>query len=140
MTKNELMIGDWIMCYATPSRVRAILIDDEGVILDFDNEPIGINDIQPLPLTDDILTKNGFIHNTSFGDYYLRNLCNGCFDVRVSIKYNTIEIVKIDGVGTDCEEVFYASEIYIEHPMYVHDLQHFLRMHNLDDFADSLIV
>lgn len=63
MKATELMIGDWVYFGKdeySPSKIDGILPYDEGVVLDFDDEPIYNDNIRPIPLTAAILEKNGF--------------------------------------------------------------------------------
>lgn len=63
MRSRELQIGDWVYFGKdeySPSKIDGILPYDEGVVLDFDNEPISNDHIRPIPLTAAILEKNGF--------------------------------------------------------------------------------
>ena len=77
MKVSELMIGDWVRREShknTPQRVMEI--SENGVTLKLDGGWCGeaVDLIEPIPLTVDILTKNGFAFNKSMsneeGDAY----------------------------------------------------------------------
>ena len=56
MNIKELMIGDWVRTnWGRPERIEAIYRN--GVVCAFRKD---LNDISPIPLTADILEKNGF--------------------------------------------------------------------------------
>ena len=94
MKANELMLGDWVKIDDTP--VRIISIDQSGLI-DYVGANIGITDLHPnlfsedtmfsttcinnaypIPLTDEILAKNGFIKNNGHRVFYVHiNEYNG---------------------------------------------------------------
>lgn len=70
MKANELMIGDWVLINGTPRKVQSvdgvddeIMADDELYILCQDRVH-SEDEIQPIPLTAEILEKNGFEKGT----------------------------------------------------------------------------
>lgn len=122
MNANELMIGDWVLisvwdCNPFPSKVTSInynsyqgkdfvdWIDTE------DEEEIGMYNIQPIPLTPEIMGKNCTLieREYKFGEY--PNI--------LSIMYDSSARIRI--MEGDCE--YYGIEI-----KYVHELQHALRL------------
>ena len=124
MRANELMIGDWIQIvepckYAGAiGRVKTLIDhkDDENayfkVFLKNNTIHIGIedicsDDIKPIPLTTEILEKNGFVKESreSFG--------------------NTLQYcILTDGLWIDISgENFFEGKLE-----YVHQLQHVLRL------------
>ena len=60
MKANELMLGDWVAYRKDfPDRVNAIAIGGHAVSLEHDSWQ-QMSSIQPIPLTPEILKKNGF--------------------------------------------------------------------------------
>lgn len=137
MKATDLMIGDWVLisvwdCNPFPSKVTSInynsyqgkdyvdWIDTE------DEEEIGMYIVQPIPLTPEILEKNGFPYNNKERLYY-----------PFSNKAFAIERDEHD------DQVFYYS-MYVYNPYssfnwheiieirYVHELQHALRLCGID--------
>ena len=93
----------------------------------------------PIPLTNEILEKNGFYdRNTQW--YYKRFGSYVCFDIAISLIYRDIEVSKVCGAGTDCEEEEYGSSIVFGNDICVHNLQHVLRLCGLDELADNFKV
>lgn len=78
MRTSELMIGDWVLHEGEPYQIRQLGIFGEN--RDGEDYPavcigkpkgvgliVGINEIEPIPLTPEILEKNGFV---KVGHYY----------------------------------------------------------------------
>lgn len=129
MKANELMIGDWV--YVSKDftqkyhKIRALSNDEDAVLRGIyvneygveNNSVFSLNDTEPIPLTPEILEKNGFVNveNTqtstiiySFSDSLFRI---GVFD------FNHITM---DSYYTDSScDIFVSS---------VHELQHALRL------------
>ena len=152
MKATELMIGDWVIFGDEPLKVQHIYnngYDDvvAEIVEDGTNEygvyeeikDVSVVYCSPIPLTPEILKKNGFYdRNTQwyckkFGSYV-------CFDIAISLVYREIEVSKVCGAGTDCEEVEYGSSIVFSNDICVHTLQHALRLCGLDELADNFKV
>jgi hypothetical protein len=58
MKANELMIGDWVIDDKNIAQITSITCD--GIIETTFNESSNIEVIEPIPLTQEILEKNGF--------------------------------------------------------------------------------
>ena len=143
MKAEELMIGDWVQIVEPSTYTGAIgrtktLIDhkdDENayfkVFLKNNTIHIGIEDIcsediRPIPLTPEILEKNGFERNP------LWHHCDKDLDdysISVQLGYaNRIEYIKIAEKGKDNVIPSERTKLYLTHIKYVHDLQHALRL------------
>lgn len=113
MKANELMIGDWVVYdgdveYTNPIKVEGIDIAT-GALVTSDREDVGIDNIQPIPLTSDILNKN-------FPD--TRDDVFWCWDDRKSQEEIWYEV----RIEKNYETVFMLDI------RYVHELQHALRL------------
>ena len=141
MKATELMIGDWVGRVFDDKRIDYRQVDwiRTGEIGMRYQKVWAIGCIEPIPLTTEILEKNGFYdRNTqwcyeSLGSYV-------CFDIAISLVYKEIEVSKVCGAGTDCEEVEYGSSIVFGNDICVHTLQHVLRLCGLDELADNFKV
>lgn len=110
MKINELQIGDWVYDGNSTAQVTGIICD--GIIETTHSQSSNVELIQPIPLTVEILEKNGFEYiNDEYGCWLLgkielreREPYNGLFEVEINIAKETI---------------------YIH---YVHKLQHALRL------------
>ena len=141
MKANELMIGDWVGRVFDDKRIDYRQVDwiRTGEIGMRYQKVWAIGCIEPIPLTAEILVKNGFYaRNTQW--YYKRFGSYVCFDIAISLIYRDIEVSKVCGAGTDCEEVEYGSSIVFGNDICVHNLQHVLRLCGLDELADNFKV
>lgn len=117
------------------------LVSRNGIIhkVGVDGNCFRIVDAEGIPITPEILVKNGFYdRNTQW--YYKRFGSYVCFDIAISLVYREIEVSKVCGAGTDCEEVEYGSSIVFGNDICVHELQHALRLCGLNELADNFKV
>lgn len=120
MKANELMTNDWVLYGRKPTRV-----------LQLDKDADYKNAINPIPLTAEILKKNGFyaygnIPNRYFcnkDEIYCVEICDGLFSNFCVMSHSEFELFCTEFVA-DCR--------------YVHILQHALRLVGLGDIADNL--
>jgi len=135
MKITELMIGDWVRVKDNIGNIKVLEILNYGV------NPalctIRFKDLEPIPLTKNILEKNGFKEpsNQQPTGYYLQKIEKGleCWDMVIhlhpdSLCQVTIEHSEDDVVGS----LIYAQEIH-----HVHQLQHTLRLCGLSELADN---
>ncbi|MCQ2257871.1 MAG: hypothetical protein MJZ41_07760 [Bacteroidaceae bacterium] len=150
MKANELMIGDWVKYTRKRDQYNRVIknpktifiriesIVEEGVNEEYhqcDFEWIEYNEIEPIPLTEEILKANGFTRNGMFMSKCWNDsdiiYANGSFDNHIDIST----------CGNDCHSEY--LNIRLPHigfgmPMYyVHELQHALRLFALDKLADN---
>lgn len=154
MKANELMIGDWVNIYVFPNenpqkedlfpaRINTIMTplpsegDQENIECIFktiDGETgcasRPVDTCQPIPLTPDILEKNGFHYTNSHtlmgADTYVLHLDQRGFDLKVTIKLN--DYFALDSYD---DRVYRLAEISIG-KWYVHNLQHTLKLCGID--------
>lgn len=130
MKTKDYMVGDWITTeHDFPMRVTAVGKDylyadfdgNEGDPFEFDEEYLP----KPIPLTEEILEKNGF--------EYFGEMAGGRIQHRLYLQDGKI---KIDADPSDLYDLSYDSNI-ICNMRYVHQLQHALRLCGLNAFADN---
>ena len=145
MKVTDLMLGDLILINNTPHRIEAIDGIDAEILADDNLYYVGEDryraedKIEGIPITPEILEKNGFYdRNTQW--YYKRFGSYVCFDIAISLVYREIEVSKVCGAGTDCEEEEYGSSIVFGNDICVHTLQHALRLCGLNELADNFKV
>ena len=142
MKLTDLSIGDLILINNTPHKIQAIDGIDAEVQADDELYYVGEDrchsedKIEGIPITPEILEKNGF-YDSYTKRYYKRFYSNGCFDIAISLVYREIEVSKVCGAGTDCEEEEYGSAIAFGNDICVHTLQHTLRLCGLNALADN---
>jgi hypothetical protein len=134
MKANELMIGDWVVYdgdveYTNPIKVEGIDIAT-GALVTSDREDVGIDNIQPIPLTGEILEKNGF-YASEVSSHHIKYVCStGPIDEFADI----VLICGKDNKGKwhwDCLELrihYYRGDIHQFKINYVHELQHAVRL------------
>lgn len=129
MEATELMVKDWVLHEGEPYQIRRLGI--HGVDRDGEDYPavcigkpkcIGLiverNEIEPIPLTTEILEKNGLEkdnHGRLSGEYFDEDI------------HQDLEIT----VDSKTGEVWWSynwDEYYIIRLRYVHELQHALRL------------
>lgn len=123
MEAKDLMTGDYVQHKRTKEVIWIFEIDaDRNVI---NNEPDGycseknifIDDIEPIPLTPEILEKNGFIHDDDNDNKYYWNW--GVIDNCISYDNETNTIRVFHALG---------HLAFVHLLSYVHELQHALRL------------
>lgn len=143
MKATELMIGD-LVCLKDDIKCELPLKIDGVLTNDISLEGEGFLGgaeglIRPIPITPEMLVKNGF-YNRNTQWYYKRFGSYVCFDIAISLVYREIEVSKVCGAGTDCEEEEYGSSIVFGNDICVHELQHALRLCGLNEIADNFKV
>ena len=142
---KDIMVGDYI-ANRNGSPMQIVAVDEDNAYACEGNEerPWIFGDYEgcepePIILTPEILEKNGFYdRNTQW--YYKRFGSYVCFDIAISLVYREIEVSKVCGAGTDCEEEEYGSAIAFGNDICVHTLQHTLRLCGLNELADNFKV
>ena len=136
MKVSELQIGDWVSCLGDPVMVTAV-----RTVYDDRTNPIGImsplkieyffkeEDVKPVSLTTDILINNGFGQDT-IGSGLIRHI-DGAENLYVLVNYRH---------NGECRNVEISNGMYnLSCPiLYVHELQHALRLVGLSELADNL--
>lgn len=137
MKVKELQIGDWISSPYGNIQVEFIYnngYDDvvgehEEMYLDWDTgeedprmKDITIEMVEPIPLTEEILLKNGFILDEEWAEYYNEEL-NKKFCLEYNFRKEFFIVIAT-----------YSKFLYIK---YVHELQHLLRLYGLSVLADN---
>ncbi len=134
MTSQELMIGDWIKfseaadwangLNGKPVQVEG-LCDDDGAIKVYDPRPDSKfrdfwsddeNDFEPIPLTAEILEKNGFAR---FGNSYI-------------LKGENFGLDNPSNQNNYLDNYWLRISIKAVNIVYVHELQHALRLCEID--------
>lgn len=122
MQANELMIGDWVDSYLDGHPIQLTAYDCYIIAR-------GYNDgIEPIPLTAEILEKNGF---------ELDDLRGTRYDIPGNDYYGISSYLDED--YNKCW-TFCASGIFLFDIPFVHELQHALRLCELNDIADNFVI
>lgn len=134
MKTNELMIGDWVSWDSENGRIAGLSHDENdeyGPVQMVDDEDLDIAhvDIEPIPLTEEILKANGF---ERIDDVLVLRLAN-------NEGYFRIECFKLPNIriATQTSKGFHDLHYTFD---YVHQLQHALRLVGLNNLADNFKV
>lgn len=135
MTAKELMIGDWVINTESKEQIRDVVrkISSEFLGLRYSRRYVPIECIEPIPLTQSILEANGWIvkknhvQKGNFGDspLMLWHLTGN------KILRNFVHEMEISDLSSD---EGYRLRFRCD---YVHELQHALRLCELDVIADN---
>ena len=145
MKPTDLQIGDWVvkdMNYSEEDPLYTKLdyrpyqiMSGEDIDLACETNCIGDADVyQPIPLTPEILERNGFTHClTAPCGYYHAPICD-MFDILFHASEDTYEDTWHTEVFTDHND----NNFVLYNLCYVHELQHALRLCGLNELADKL--
>lgn len=127
MKINELMIGDWVSVNGLNLKVGAIHADEIGV---FDPDykiywcsDDGLDRIDPIPLTEDILVKNGFERCDYNNKYFI---IDDAIDLITPKWRGGTEYYACAWYQDEFDDL--VQHIEICKCAYVHQLQHLLRL------------
>lgn len=144
LTAQELMLGDWVLSVTCkgeaedpkPRRIEGI---GESVVLlrpraGVGMEPYGYEDIQPVPLTVEILERNGFMPTGGGDNSWMLTTPFGIPELRyhiyVGFKAGYIDVFAAHpNTGSWRKKNHTLLEVC---GMYVHELQHALRLCGID--------
>lgn len=132
MKANEIQIGDWV--YSTfsklPCKVTYLKLHESGYASVETTNVLGVKDINslsPIPITAEILEKNGFVPKFLDGcltEYLIyKDIVDGLHEMYMRIAYFNTEEKEHKLECFDCRTG--GCQIWIK---YVHQLQHALRL------------
>ena len=120
---TNLMKGDYVLCNGKVCRVKEV--GGMACVAPIDNEEeffCNAEDIQPIPLTDEFLEKNGFEHEGVAGYIYDNQM-------GIMVVYSSFINIKRLRIIKDLN-ILYNSQDFAD--IYVHILQHALRLCQID--------
>lgn len=116
---SELSIGDWVKIDGEPAKVLCLRIAGGHIFKGVSGQMYrccGGRDFEPIPLTPEILEKNGFRKNGEYNEWNI-----GEWNERPFI-----------GISLDRQSMrvkYFGNDIFIENKVvFVHQLQHALRL------------
>ena len=133
MQANELMVGDWVRFRHSDLAHRVVTITLHSVKIDNKNWHKVKRSLQPIPLTAEILEKNGFVHRQSvtWGDIFTYTYAIIQKDKVLQYEQHfNLSPHPYDGSGFYwIPEMSAVSALLV---VYVHELQHLLRLCGID--------
>ena len=132
---RDLMYGDWCCSgHGLPMQITNVGNDyayatwegNEGDPWEFDDKD---DQPQPIPLTPEILEKNGFVFDCDFWTI-------------ANPRYNNVRMVRYCSIDEDATDAFLGHRAFDENYAidYIHELQHALRLCGLNELADNFKV
>ena len=125
MKTNELMLGDWVIVKGVPTKIHDIDkmdgINREWIAGCEDGGCTCYEDIQPIPLTPEILDKNGF-NKGDIIELEDEVYCVELFNIHYDNEERQFWVCNFfeSEYGTEINDIFQIK--------YVHELQHALRL------------
>ena len=122
MKATDLMIGDWVCLKddtksELPLKVDGVLTDD--ISLEGEGFLGGVDGlIRPIPITPEILEKNGWKRHKIYMDMKAADYINFSWTDK-------------------CDETLFQNRYYMCDCEYVHTLQHALRLRGLNELAEN---
>jgi hypothetical protein len=110
---NDLSVGDWVMYEGNHRKVA--LIDGVNGLVKFSLSPnfVGTGAIEPIPITPEILEKNGFVEN---GDRW----------------YNADAYMELEQYKDGWDRTINCGEYSVYFIKHVHQLQNAMRLAGID--------
>lgn len=133
MKPEELMIGDWVYNAHHERNIRITPYDffthghySDGSQFIMGRPALG-RDLEPIPLSKEILEKNGFTYCKSDGGFYLHaTISYGNWDVYV-VLFNVTDEYRNNQLHIASPDDSYTA-IHLMECNHVHELQHALRL------------
>jgi hypothetical protein len=122
---KDLMVGDWVRIKITQHNTEVTNIDANSIYTEA-AFPIRYDEIEPIPLTSEILEKNGFVANKHVYPYPYYEYTNKEDKLKIGFAFpqGNKTSYKEPWVCIDSENVLIVHLPCI----YVHQLQHALRL------------
>lgn len=140
MKLTDLAILDWVLINNTPHKIQAIDSIDAEILADDELYYVGEDrchsedKIEPIPLTPEILEKNGFERGVMIPSKFYRNIDN---ERLMFCSYGScygLEYVH----WNESNDADIMHRLEVQQPiMYIHQMQHALRLFGLDQLADN---
>ena len=135
MKLTDLAIGDLILINNTPHKIQAIDSIDAEILADDELYYVGEDrchsedKIEGIPITPEILEKNGFVFDCDFWTI-------------ANPRYNNVRMVRYCSIDEDATDAFLGHWAFDENYAidFVHELQHALRLCGLNEIADNFKV
>lgn len=143
MKLTDLAILDWVLINNTPHKIQAIDSIDAEILADDELYYVGEDrchsedKIEGIPLTPEILEKNGFERGVITPSKFYRNIDN---ERLMFCSYGSCY-----GLGyvhwNESNDADIMHRLEVQQPiMYIHQMQHALRLFGLDQLADNFKV
>lgn len=126
LTKKDLMVGDFV-CVTYENEAQKFR---KWTSLDFADEKIV--DIQPIEITHDFLLRNNFKKLKNTIPKWRLIIGNIEISIRRNNQYSEMEYCNLCHNPEDATEVNFSGGLEFDRLLYIHDLQHFCNMYNVE--------
>ena len=131
MNANELMIGDWVLNKNINKPMKLYPMMFSQMFRQNPNATTEDYNIYPIPLTAEILEKNGWRKYNNKSWLMFRDGCDE-LNILLGDNYTEIEYLNMIYNPEDNAEVNYGSSFGFPRIIFVHELQHIIRMFEIE--------
>ena len=132
LSSKSLMIGDWVVYdgdveYTNPIKIEGMDIATDMLITS-DREDVGFNGVEPIPLPDDFLDKNGFNKGVyTASQCFIKETDHVCYSLLLE---NGNQVVTLDYYDGKIELEIHTQQgcLTINNVRYVHEVQQAMRI------------
>ena len=153
MKTTDLMVGDWVLINDAPHKIQAIDSIDAEILADDDLYYVGEDrchsedKIEGIPITPEILKKNDWYWGFTSDEKNFKSCVMGAFEPHWVYDKGAGEISLYFDKDTDGGALRIADQRFNRRldffwcdTLYVHELQHALRICGLNELADNFKV
>ena len=124
---EDLMVYDLVFDKVNKRVVQVCEVSDDGYIFNHFSQVLNLDEIEPIPLTDEIMAKNFSQYSESCEPNFSKDYL--ITDIGATITYDVVTRL----IGLPVRNIAGDWEFYsITEIRYVHQLQHALRMLNIE--------
>ena len=136
MELKNLMIGDWVMINNSPCKIWSI--NEHNVFTEKGTSDYSTEDIEAIPITTEILEKNGWHLDTALKEHFNSPWLYKNDKITLSLNFPSPRerFAGVLGIFTE-HAIRTLSGFLWQDTLYVHELQHALRLCGLDEIADN---
>ena len=137
MELKNLMVGDWVIVNNSPRKIY--LINEHDVFSEKGTSHYSTEEIEAIPITTEILEKNGWHLDTALKEHFDSPWVYKNGKITLSLNFPCERFAGVLGIFT--EHAIRALPGFLwQDTLYVHELQHALRLCGLDELADTFKV
>lgn len=123
LSYKDLMVGDWVRIKMSQHNTKVTNIDANNVYTEV-AFPIRYDEIEPIPLTAEILEKNGWVYNNEDEKFFPQTWVGGGLMLQGADDCGYRIVVTSDYDDEDTNNTPFVI-------IYVHELQHALRLRRI---------
>lgn len=126
MEAKDLMVGDWVYDTILKGNTKVEILSLSGIRGDYHDNVWDEKTFEPVPLTAEILEKNGFVLINNFYRFSVQDVYD---EVVVDVRISEEGCCRVD--AEHCSDEIIEAEISAK-IWNVHELQHALRLCGID--------